>query len=128
MLATCDFVVAAAPLTDETRGLIGPRQIAGLKPSAVVINIGRGPVIDEVSLVAALESNKIRGAALDVFDVEPLPAGHAFYKLTNVLLSPHSADHTPGWRDDAFQCFLDNFGRFTKGEPLQNLVDKHAGY
>jgi phosphoglycerate dehydrogenase-like enzyme len=128
MLAVCDFVVAAAPMTAQTRGLIGPAQIAVLKSSAVVINIGRGPVIDEPSLVAALESKKIRGAALDVFTVEPLPAGHPFYKLENVLLSPHSADHTKGWRDRAFQCFLDNFSRFVKGEPLENVVDKHAGY
>ena len=76
-----------------------------------------------------LESKKIRGAALDVFTVEPLASeGHAFYKLKNVLLSPHSADHTPGWRDRAFQCFLDNFARFMKGQPLENVVDKHAGY
>jgi phosphoglycerate dehydrogenase-like enzyme len=128
MLAGCDFVVAAAPMTPETRGLIGPAQIAVLKPSAVVINIGRGPVIDEPALIAALEANKIRGAALDVFTVEPLPAGHAFYKMPNVLLSPHSADHTAGWRERAFQCFLDNFARFRKGEPLENVVDKHAGY
>jgi phosphoglycerate dehydrogenase-like enzyme len=128
MLAGCDFVVAAAPGTPQTRGMIGPKQIALLKPSAVVINIGRGPVIDEASLVAALEGGKIRGAALDVFTVEPLPEGHPFYKLQNVLLSPHSADHTPGWRDRAFQCFLDNFARFMKGEPLENVVDKHAGY
>jgi phosphoglycerate dehydrogenase-like enzyme len=128
MLAACDFVVAAAPLTPETRGLIGARQIAALKPSAVVINIGRGPVIDEAPLIDALESGRIHGAALDVFTVEPLPAGHAFYKLQNVLLSPHSADHTVGWRDLAFQCFLENFARFAKGEPLENVVDKHAGY
>ena len=128
MLGRCDFVVAAAPLTPETRGLIGPTQIAALKSSAVVINIGRGPVIDEAALIAALEAKKIRGAALDVFNVEPLPAGHAFYKLENVLLSPHSADHTGGWRDRAVQFFLDNFDRFAKGEPLQNVVDKHAGY
>ncbi len=128
MLADCDFLVAAAPLTPETRGLIGPAQIALLKPSAVVMNIGRGPVIDEGALIVALESKKIRGAALDVFDVEPLPPGHAFYKLQNVLLSPHSADHTPGWRDSAFQFFLENFARFMKGEPLENVVDKHAGY
>ncbi len=128
MLAECDFVVAAAPATPETRGMIGRAQIAALKPEAVVINIGRGPVIDEAALIAALESNKIRGAALDVFTVEPLPAGHAFYKLRNVLLSPHSADHTAGWRDRAFECFLDNFARFVKSEPLENVVDKHAGY
>jgi phosphoglycerate dehydrogenase-like enzyme len=128
MLAACDFVVAAAPMTPETRGLIGAAQIAALKSSAVVINIGRGPVIDEAALIAALESKKIRGAALDVFTVEPLPPGHAFYRLSNVLLSPHSADHTAGWRDRAFQCFLDNFARFVKGETLENVVDKHAGY
>jgi phosphoglycerate dehydrogenase-like enzyme len=128
MLAACDFVVAAAPSTSETRGLIGSAQIAALRSSAVVINIGRGPVIDEAALIAALESKKIRGAALDVFTVEPLPPGHVFYKLENVLLSPHSADHTVGWRDLAVQCFLDNFARFAKGEPLQNVVDKHAGY
>ena len=128
MLALCDFVVAAAPSTPETRGLIGPAQIAVLKSSAVVINIGRGPVIDEPALIGALQSKKIRGAALDVFTVEPLPPGHAFYRLENVLLSPHSADHTAGWRDRAVQCFLDNFDRFAKGEPLQNVVDKHAGY
>jgi phosphoglycerate dehydrogenase-like enzyme len=128
MLAGCDFVVAAAPATPETRGLIGAAQIAKLKTSAVVINIGRGPVIDEAALITTLESKKIRGAALDVFTVEPLPAGHAFYNLENVLLSPHSADHTVGWRDLAVQCFLDNFARFAKGEPLQNVVDKHAGY
>jgi phosphoglycerate dehydrogenase-like enzyme len=128
MLSACDFIVAAAPSTPTTRGLIGPAQIAVLKSSAVVINIGRGPVIDEAALIAALESNKIRGAALDVFTVEPLPAGHAFYKLQNVLLSPHSADHTPGWRDLAVKFFLENFARFAKGEPLENVVDKHAGY
>ena len=128
MMASCDFVVAAAPGTPETRGMIGAAQIALLKPSAVVINIGRGPVIDEASLVAALEGGKIRGAALDVFTVEPLPEGHPFYKLKNVLLSPHSADHTDGWRDRAFDFFVDNFGRFMKGEPLENVVDKHAGY
>lgn len=128
MIAACDFVVAAAPLTPSTRGLIGSRQFAAMKPSAVVINIGRGPVVDEAALVAALESGKIRGAALDVFDVEPLPAGHPFYKLRNVLLSPHSADHTPGWKDRAVQFFMENFARFYKGEPLENVVDKHAGY
>jgi phosphoglycerate dehydrogenase-like enzyme len=128
MLVESDFVVASAPLTPSTRGLVGPAQIAKLKSNAVVINIGRGPVIDEPALIAALEQKKIRGAALDVFEVEPLPAGHKFYKLRNVLLSPHSADHTPGWKDRAVQFFLDNFERFAKNEPLQNVVDKHAGY
>jgi phosphoglycerate dehydrogenase-like enzyme len=128
MMAACDFIVCSAPSTPETRGLIGAPQIAAMKPSAVVINIGRGPVIDEKALIAALEQGKIRGAALDVFEVEPLPAGHPFYALKNVLLSPHSADHTPGWQHRAVDFFLENFARFYKGEPLENVVDKHAGY
>ena len=74
--ARCDYVALTAPLTPETRGMIGARQIAAMKPTAVVINVGRGPVIDEAALIAALESKKIRGAALDVFETEPLPAGH----------------------------------------------------
>ena len=128
MMAACDFIVCAAPSTPETRGMIGAREIAAMKPSGVVINIGRGPVIDERALIAALEQGRIRGAALDVFEVEPLPAGHPFYKLKNILLSPHSADHTPGWQDRAVDCFLENFARFYQGEPLENVVDKHAGY
>jgi phosphoglycerate dehydrogenase-like enzyme len=128
MLAECDYVVAAAPDTGSTRGLIGETEIAVMKPNAVIVNIGRGPVIDEAALIRALESRRIRGAGLDVFDTEPLPEGHAFYRLPNVLLSPHTADHTPGWRDAAIQCFLDNFERFRAGQPLENVVDKHAGY
>ena len=128
MLAGCDYVAATAPLTPETRGLIGASQITAMKPTAVIINVGRGPVIDEAALIGALESGKIRGAALDVFDTEPLPAGHPFYRLRNVLLSPHSADHTPFNRERAVDFFVDNFERFQKGEPLQNMVDKRAGY
>lgn len=128
MLAECDYVVAAAPITPETRGLIGAGEIAAMKPTSVIINIGRGPVIDEKPLVDALVAKRIRGAGLDVFEVEPLPDGHAFYKLDNVLMSAHTADHTTGWRENAIQCFLDNFERFRKGERLQNMVDKNAGY
>lgn len=128
LLGASDFVVVAAPLTPETRGLIGKAEIAAMKPSSVIINVGRGAVIDEASLVAALETGKIRGAALDVFATEPLPAGHAFYKLKNVLLSPHCADWTPGWLDRSVQCFLENFKLFQNGGELQNIVDKHAGY
>jgi phosphoglycerate dehydrogenase-like enzyme len=128
MLAASDFVAVAAPLTPETRGLIGAAQIASMKPGTVIVNIGRGPVIDEAALIRALESGAIGGAALDVFETEPLPAGHPFYRLDNVLLSPHCADHTFGWIDRAVDCFLDNFERFRQGEPLRNVVDKHAGY
>ena len=128
MLAGCDYVLLAAPLTEETRGLIGAAELAAMKSSAVLINLGRGPVVDEAALITALSSGQIRGAALDVFDVEPLPAGHPFWTMENVLISPHCADHTATWTDEAIQFFVDNCNRFLKGEPLENLVNKKLGY
>jgi phosphoglycerate dehydrogenase-like enzyme len=128
MIALADYIVVAAPLTAETRGLIGEREFAAMKPRAVVINIGRGPVIDEAAMLRALAAHRIRGAVLDVFDTEPLPPGHPFYHMDNVLVSPHTADHTAVWLDCAMQFFLDNFARYQKGEPLENLVDKKLGY
>ena len=128
MLAECDYAAITAPLTAETRGMIGAAEIAAMKTSAVIINVGRGAVVDESALIAALESGKLRGAALDVFETEPLPTGHAFYRLQNVLLSPHSADRVPGSRTRAVEFFLRNFEHFRIGEPLENIVDKHAGY
>ena len=128
MLAICDYVLVTTPLTPETRGMIGEGELAVMKTSAVIINLGRGPVVVESALIAALTSKKIRGAALDVFDEEPLPEGHPFYGLENVLLSPHSADHTVGWADLAMHVFIENFERFRTGQPLLNIVDKKAGY
>src|SRR5258708_25810471 len=128
MLPMCDYLLAAAPLTPETRGLIGDAELNALKAEAVVINVGRGAVIVESALIRALEERRIKGAALDVFEHEPLPAGHPFYRLENVLLSPHCADHTPGWNDLSMNKFIENFYHFGKGEPLENVVDKNAGY
>jgi phosphoglycerate dehydrogenase-like enzyme len=128
LMGRCDYVAVAAPLTPETRGMIGEPELRAMKPSAVIMNVGRGPVIQEPALVRALEQGWIRGAALDVFDLEPLPAGHPFYRLPNVLLSPHCADHTPEWLNDAMKFFLDNFERFQNGQPLRNVVDKTQGY
>jgi phosphoglycerate dehydrogenase-like enzyme len=85
-------------------------------------------VIVESALIDALENGRLKGAALDVFDTEPLPAGHPFYRLQNVLLSPHSADHTVGWSDLGMNKFIENFERFRNGQPLENVVDKRAGY
>jgi phosphoglycerate dehydrogenase-like enzyme len=128
MISRCDYVVVAAPLTPETRGMIAEAEFAAMKPTSVLINVGRGPVINEEAMIGALFSGRIRGAALDVFDHEPLPAGHPFYKLENVLLSPHCADHTPDWLDNAMKFFIEQYERFRKGEPLLNLVDKKLGY
>jgi len=128
MIAQCDYVVAAAPLTPDTRGLIGEAEFAAMKPNAVVINVGRGPVIDEAAMMRALTEGRIKGAGLDVFDQEPLPEGHPFYRLENVLLSPHCADHTADWQEQAMRFFLQQFERYRTGEPLLNVVNKELGY
>ncbi|HXY50040.1 MAG TPA: D-2-hydroxyacid dehydrogenase [Terriglobales bacterium] len=128
MLSRCDYIVVTAPLTERTRGLIADAEFAVMKKNAVIINIGRGPTIDERAMIKALSENRIRGAALDVFDQEPLPQGHPFYSLENVLLSPHCADHTPDWLDNAMRLFLTQLGRFGRGETLLNIVDKTLGY
>jgi phosphoglycerate dehydrogenase-like enzyme len=128
MMAASDYILLAAPLTEETRGMIGAAQIAAMKPTGVLINVGRGAVVDEPALVHALGNGKIRGAALDVFAIEPLPADHPFFKMENVLLSPHTADHVRDFIHLAVESFLENLRRFRANEPLLNLVDKHAGY
>jgi phosphoglycerate dehydrogenase-like enzyme len=94
----------------------------------VLINLGRGPVVDEGELVNALAEKSILGAALDVFDEEPLPKGHPLYRLDNVLLSPHCADNTPDWLDNATLFFAEQFERYQRGENLHNVVDKSLGY
>jgi phosphoglycerate dehydrogenase-like enzyme len=108
--------------------MIAQPEFDAMLPDAVVINIGRGPVIDEAALIRALTENRIKGAALDVFDKEPLPDGHPFYKLPNVLLSPHCADHTPDWTEQAMRFFLVQFERYNRAQPLQNVVKKELGY
>ena len=128
VLAASDYVVVATPLTPETRGLIGAAEFAAMKAEAVFMNVGRGPVVDEAALVEALRAGRLRGAALDVFEREPLAPGHPLYGLENVLLSPHSADHVAGWREDSMRAFLENLARDRAGQPLYNVVDKARGY
>ena len=128
MLSRCDYILITLPLTEQTKGLIANAEFAVMKKNAVVINVGRGPTIDERALIEALLENRIRGAAVDVFEQEPLPPGHPFYSLENVLLSPHCADHTPGWLDNAMRFFLAQLARFSHGETLRNIVDKASGY
>jgi len=128
VLSRSDYVVVTAPFTPETRGMIGEPEFEAMKPGAVIINVGRGPVIDEAAMLRALTERRIKGAALDVFEREPLPADHPFYKLENVLLSPHCADNTVDWEANAMRFFLTQFERFRKGQPLLNVVDKKLGY
>ena len=128
MLSRCDYVVVTLPLTGQTRGFIGEGELRAMKESAVLINLGRGPTIDEHVMIRALSENRLRGAALDVFDQEPLPPGHPFYAMENVLLSPHCADHTPDWLENAMRFFLAQFEQFSRREALLNIVDKASGY
>jgi phosphoglycerate dehydrogenase-like enzyme len=128
VLEAADYLLLAAPLTPHTRHLIGAAELARLKPDTVLINVGRGGIVDEPALIAALEQGRLRGAALDVFETEPLPEGHPFYRIESVLLSPHCADHVAGWLEGSMQLFLENLARFVRGEPLCNVVDKQTGY
>jgi phosphoglycerate dehydrogenase-like enzyme len=128
LLAASDYVLMAMPSTPETRHMIGAAELRAMKNSAVLINLGRGSSVEETALVEALREKRIRGAALDVFETEPLPPEHPLYTLDNVLLSAHSADRTPDWLERATRMFMENYGRFVRGEPLLNVVDKKAGY
>jgi phosphoglycerate dehydrogenase-like enzyme len=128
LLAESDYVVVAAPLTPETHHMIGAAAFAAMKSNAVVINIGRGPVIDQAALVRALTQGKIKGAGLDVFEQEPIPAGDPIFKLENVLVSPHCADQTSTWLHRAMRFFLEQYQRFSTNQPLENVVEKHLGY
>jgi phosphoglycerate dehydrogenase-like enzyme len=105
-------------------------QFAVMKQDAIVINVGRGPVIDEEALIRALQQGRIGGAALDVFEEEPLPASSPLWDMENVLISPHCTDRTvdPDWLELSMQLFVTNLQRYIAGEPLENIVDKKAGY
>jgi phosphoglycerate dehydrogenase-like enzyme len=130
MLALVDVLVCAAPLTRETRHMIGEAQFKAMKPTAIVINVGRGPVIDQAALIHALQSGQIGGASLDVFEEEPLAATSPLWDMENVLISPHCTDHSedPDWLTLSVRFFVENFARYRQGEALENVVDKKAGY
>lgn len=128
VIAQADYVVMSVPLTPATYRLLTRKRIAAMKPSAVLINVGRGATVDEEALTEALRERRIRGAALDVFEAEPLPPEHPLWTLDNVLISPHTADHTDDAHTRAMQFFLENLKRFRAGESLQNVVDKMARY
>lgn len=128
ILAHSDFLLVSAPLTAATRGMIGEAELRRMKPGAVLINLGRGPVVVEEALIRALKEGWIGGAVLDVYDQEPLPANHPLWEIENVLLSPHCADNTSTWLNEAMELFIENFDRFVRGETLKNIADMKAGY
>jgi phosphoglycerate dehydrogenase-like enzyme len=128
MLSKCDYVVVALPLTHETEHLIGEAELKAMKPSAYLVNIARGAIVDEQALVRAVREGWIAGAGLDVFEREPLPDESPLWAMDNVLISPHVAGFTPRYDERATALFVENLGRYLSGEPLLNLVDKARGY
>ncbi|WP_372958428.1 D-2-hydroxyacid dehydrogenase [Marinobacter sp.] len=127
-LAVADFVVIAAPLTPQTEGLFDQKAFAAMKKEARLINIGRGPIVNTKDLIDALNKGEIAGAALDVFEEEPLPEDHPLWEMGNVILTPHMSGDFIGWRRALTDQFLENFDRWHKGDELFNHVDKKLGY
>lgn len=124
----CDHLILAAPLTPSTHGLVDDEVLAAMKPDAHLVNIARGPMVDEAALLAALNEGRIGGATLDVFDTEPLPQDHPLWDAPNVVVTAHMSADAVGWRETLAEQFAANVRRWLAGEPLLNVVDKKLGY
>jgi len=124
LLAKSDFVVIAAPHTPETYKLFRREQMRMMKRSAILINVGRGVIVDLADLTAALQAGEIGGAGFDVFEVEPLPADHPLWKMENVIITPHCAAASPRVPERHLATALENIRRFATGQPVLNVVDK----
>lgn len=127
-LGDADYVVLITPLTSETAGLFGARAFAAMKPSARFINLGRGQLVQEAELIAALDAGHLAGAALDVFETEPLPSESPLWRHPGIIVTPHNSGDFIGYEDALAALFLDNFARYRAGQPLRNLVDKALGF
>ncbi|WP_406649592.1 D-2-hydroxyacid dehydrogenase [Aliisedimentitalea scapharcae] len=123
-----DFIVTCVPLLDSTRGIVGADAFAAMKDTAVIVDVSRGGVIDEAALLDALDQGRIRGAALDVFSIEPLPADHALWGYDNVIITPHCSSVYEGWDLKSVEMFSDNLTRYRQGQPLTNIVSPARGY
>jgi phosphoglycerate dehydrogenase-like enzyme len=128
MLRRVDYVVLAPPLTPATQGMIGREQFVNMKSGACLINVGRGPLVDEAALEDALTNKTIGGAALDVFEKEPLPSESPLWELDNLLITPHTAGMTEKLWERHYTLFSENLRRYLTGQPLRGLVDKRSGY
>ena len=128
MLGESDFVVVTVALTKETQKLIGERELRAMKPTAYIINIARGSVIDEAALTKALKEKWIAGAGLDVFEKEPLPQNSELWTLPNVIITPHVAGLMPDYNARAMEVFRENLRRYLAGQPLLNVIDRTRGY
>lgn len=128
LLGDADYVIITAPLTDDTRGLFDRRHFGLMKPGAVLINVGRGAIVQTTALLAALDGGRLAGAALDVLDEEPLAPNHPLWDYPNVMLSAHMAGDFIGWRRALGEQFAGNFQRWRQDRPLINPVDTRRGY
>lgn len=128
MLSESDFIVVIVPLTDETKGLIGASEIKAMKNSAYLINVARGPVVDEEALIEGLKNGEIAGAGLDVYQQEPLPADSPLWEMENVIISPRMSAVSPYYADRAVKLFCENAKLFIKEGGLKNEINKDQGY
>lgn len=128
VLPQADYVLLCTPVTPTTTHLMNQARIAMMKPDASLLNVGRGPLVDEAALIEALRNRRIAGAALDVFDEEPLPSDSPFWELDNLLITPHTAAVTEKLWERHYQLIKENLQRFLNGQPLLYQVDKHRGY
>jgi len=126
--ARADFIVCCLPLLETTRGIVGKEAFAAMKPTAVLIDVSRGGVVEEAALLAALDTGRIKGAALDVFATEPLPGDHPLWGHKNVLITPHCSSVYDGWETRSARMFAENLARYRRGEKLTNVVDPARGY
>ncbi|QPC82173.1 D-2-hydroxyacid dehydrogenase [Phototrophicus methaneseepsis] len=128
MAAESDYLAVTLPLTEGTRHMINERVFDSMKPNAVIINVGRGGVIDEKAMITALSSGKIRGAGLDVFEEEPLPSTSPLWNLDNVIISPHVGGATSTYQEQAAAIFAENLRRYVDNRPLLNALQRDTGY
>jgi phosphoglycerate dehydrogenase-like enzyme len=128
VVGEADYLAIAAPLTTATRGAVSREVISRMKPTAWVMNIARGAIVDETAMIEALQGKRIGGAALDVFTTEPLPPDSPLWKLENVIITPHHSGSSPRADERTLALFAENLRRYKTGEPLINRVDYEAGY
>jgi phosphoglycerate dehydrogenase-like enzyme len=128
MAAKCDYLVVTVPLTAKTRGLVNAKVLEKMKPSAFLVDVSRGGVVDHGALVSALEEKQLAGAALDVYPVEPLPESSPLWEMPGVIVSPHIAGASPLYNERAIELFAANLKRYLAGKPLLNAYDPKLGY
>ncbi|MEJ7653698.1 MAG: NAD(P)-dependent oxidoreductase [Chloroflexia bacterium] len=128
MLGECDYVVIALPLTGKTSGLFGEAELRAMKPTAVLLNIARGSIIQTDALLRALTEGWIAGACLDVTDPEPLPSDHPLWAAPNTIITAHTSGNSPRSSERTMTFFCDNLRRFVAGEELLNVVDREREY